>query len=215
MTLPMPKLKKILTPVWIAVFGVLGAMKSIDGNEVILEHFRAFPVLRYFPDNEFLFMLLVVVLGLEVSLLLLACLIIPVGSDRKLGLVCLALIPAVLVAFWLPSIWRGPNESLSKRLHQNIWVGYNPSGFDPNLNRDPSLSSIRQDLQLIKQAGFTGIVTYGSSGTLADIPELAQRSGLAVIMGVWNPADRNELLAALRQKGSVVGYSVGHDRLNF
>jgi len=67
------------------------------------------------------------------------------------------------------------------------------------------------ELAWIKGAGFTGIITFTSREHFADIPELAKLQGLAVIMGVWDPTDTQEIKRAILAKQYVDAYSVGHN----
>lgn len=78
----------------------------------------------------------------------------------------------------------------------------------------PSPSWVRADLARIRRAGFTGVVTFGSNGTLADIPALAKEQGLAVIMGIWQPTNQGEILRAARKQAFVDAYCVGHNGLD-
>jgi exo-beta-1,3-glucanase (GH17 family) len=93
------------------------------------------------------------------------------------------------------------------------WIGYDPRTFDPYRTPNPSIGSIEGDLAHIKQAGFTGVITFSSKGTLSSIPKLAKSHGFAVIMGVWDPTDRQEVSRAIGQSQHVDGYCVGHDGL--
>ncbi len=105
---------------------------------------------------------------------------------------------------------------LGRLLHHNCWICYDPSGLRQTTNGIflyPTLTSIGQDLDVIKTAGFSGIVTFGSTDTLAEVPQLAKERGLAVIMGVWNPNNQMEVRTAIRQAKYVDGYCIGHNGL--
>src|SRR5882672_11160610 len=80
------------------------------------------------------------------------------------------------------------------------WVDYSPSTGNPNQGIEPSVDSIRQDLAVLRKAHFTGLVTYGSKGRLGnELLTLAKDAGFAgVVIGVWNPADADEVAAAKR-----------------
>jgi exo-beta-1,3-glucanase (GH17 family) len=93
-------------------------------------------------------------------------------------------------------------------------VTYDPVGWNPYFGPEPSPASIRRDLQRIHNTGFTGIVTFSSRGGLARVPRIAKTERLAVIMGVWNPADVGELREAIAQHAFADAYCVGHDGLN-
>jgi exo-beta-1,3-glucanase (GH17 family) len=66
---------------------------------------------------------------------------------------------------------------------------------------------------MIHDAGFTGIVTFSSLGSLGQIPRIAHDEGLAVIAGVWYPQNGEEIQNAINMKPYVLGYSIGQDRL--
>lgn len=130
-----------------------------------------------------------------------------------LSVVYLVVIPLLLIVSLLQSK-RPDSTHLVRLLHNTIWIGYGPTGFNPYNNPNPSPESIRKDLERIHQAGFTGIVTYGSRGTLAEIPALAKSLDLAVIMGVWDATNNAELMQAASQYRHVDAYCVGHNGLD-
>jgi hypothetical protein len=50
----------------------------------------------------------------------------------------------------------------------------------------PSRESLRADLRVLREAGLTGIVTYGVA--IPAIPEIAHDLGFhAVLLGIWDP----------------------------
>jgi class 3 adenylate cyclase/exo-beta-1,3-glucanase (GH17 family) len=104
-------------------------------------------------------------------------------------------------------------RNLGRLLRGQCWVGYDPSTFDPLVCPKPALASIQADLESIRAAGFTGVVTFCSRGTLAEIPSLAKGLGLAVIMGVWDASDPHEVELAIERANSVDAYCVGHNGL--
>jgi len=97
------------------------------------------------------------------------------------------------------------------------WVDYSPSTGNPNQGIEPSVDSIRQDLAVLRKAHFTGLVTYGSKGRLGnELLTLAKDAGFAgVVIGVWNPADADEVAAAKRATASevVIGICMGNEGL--
>ena len=101
--------------------------------------------------------------------------------------------------------------ALARLLHKHSWIGYDPIAFDPVRSPNPSRESIGQDLRRIRNAGFTGIVTYSSQGGLSLIPPLASQEDLAVIMGVWDPTDTEECERAALQSRHVAAYHIGHN----
>jgi exo-beta-1,3-glucanase (GH17 family) len=96
------------------------------------------------------------------------------------------------------------------------WVAYSSPNLKKNY-RQPSAENIRKDLSILRKAGFTGLVTYGSSGIMGrDFPSIAQSLGFrGVILGIWNPLNENELANAKNAASLpvVLGYYVGNEGL--
>jgi exo-beta-1,3-glucanase (GH17 family) len=72
------------------------------------------------------------------------------------------------------------------------------------------------DLQTLRRAGFTGIVTYGSLGIQGTaFPGLAKQEGFdTVIMGIWDPTNQTEITnaqTAAAQIPVVRGFCVGNE----
>jgi len=119
-----------------------------------------------------------------------------------------------------------PKESLNDLLSRLCWIAYSPTHFDPTTTpiQWPSEQDINEDLRVLHDAGFNGLVTYGSiymnedsSNEILDIPKLAQKAGFdSMIMGVWDPTNERELRTAetISQDSIVVGYSVGNEGLD-
>jgi hypothetical protein len=104
--------------------------------------------------------------------------------------------------------------ALGNLLYSTCWVTYDPSGMTLNEDRQPiypALSSIETDLDLIRDAGFSGILTSSSDGIMDQVPQAAKRRDLKVIMGIWNPTNRREVSRAISQGRHVDAYCVGHD----
>lgn len=95
------------------------------------------------------------------------------------------------------------------------WVAYEPLQFDPSSSSNPDVSLIEKQLGWIREAGFDGIITFTSRGTFAEIPSIAKRKNLAVIMGIWDPTNREEIAAAISKHQYVDAYCVGHDGLDY
>jgi len=111
-----------------------------------------------------------------------------------------------------------PNtENWEGRLTRIVWVAYSPPSSNPLRGIEAAPEAIRSDLAVLRRAGFTGLVTYGSAGVLGrELPALAKSEGFeGVIMGVWDPADRGELDAAKAAAGNpvVLGFCVGNEGL--
>jgi exo-beta-1,3-glucanase (GH17 family) len=95
-------------------------------------------------------------------------------------------------------------------------IGYNPSGFAPAARpSDLTESDVRRDLQLLRGAGFGGVVTYAADGALGSAPRLARELGFGgtVVMGVWDPGSQEEWDHAASQSPHVDGYCVGNEGL--
>lgn len=140
--------------------------------------------------------------------------------DRKKGVTTLFVVTLILSALVVMDALdiglldrRHPSSQVARLLQSHCWLGYDPLEFNPTACPNPTSTSIQRDLRWIRAAGFTGIVTFSSKGTLAEIPALAKQEGLAVIMGVWTPSDRSELEQAAGQRQFVDAYCVGHNGL--
>ncbi len=111
-------------------------------------------------------------------------------------------------------------ESLVDLFSEQLWIAYDPRDFDPHAGQFPTEASIRRDLTILKeQGGFTGIITFGNSGTLGEIPYIANELGLRVIMGLWipdhadvKPVDEFEKARAAAAANVVDAFCVGHVR---
>ena len=67
------------------------------------------------------------------------------------------------------------------------WIAYAPTGYYPAESPPvlPSRESLRADLRVLREAGFTGIVTYGAA--IPAIPEIAHDLGFhAMLLGIWD-----------------------------
>lgn len=99
-------------------------------------------------------------------------------------------------------------------LRSIYWISYAPTNYQPP--KPPPRASIRSDLQILRGAGFTGLVTYTAS--LPDIALEAKRLGFkALLLGVWDPANEQELLFAERTAADkfVAGLIIGNEGLMF
>jgi len=125
-----------------------------------------------------------------------------------------------------PRLSQHAEQRLADLFTRLCWVAYSPTHFDPTTTpiRWPSEDDVREDLGVLRSAGFNGLVTYGSNyadparpGQMLDIPGLAQEAGFeGMVVGVWDPTNEDELQAA-EQAGRypvVVGYSVGNEGLS-
>src|SRR5271168_4867242 len=76
-------------------------------------------------------------------------------------------------------------------------------------------ASIRADLEVLRP-WFDGLITYGAQNGNERVPDIAARLGFhAVVVGVWDPADKNEVGNALdawrRNPKLVAGLSLGNE----
>jgi exo-beta-1,3-glucanase (GH17 family) len=110
-----------------------------------------------------------------------------------------------------PIIWEGEVSVIK-------WVAYSPTNADPDKGIEATPESIKQDLAVLRRAGFTGLVTYSSSGIIGqDLPLLAQEQGFkGLIVGIWDPNNQDEIAAAkaASQNPIVLGYCVGNEGLH-
>lgn len=96
-----------------------------------------------------------------------------------------------------------------------MWMDYAPTNFNPVTHQYPNEASIRSDLETLVNMNTRGIVTYGSENSLGQIPRLAKEAGIQkVVMGLWDPANQEELTNALQAQAYVDGYCVGNEGLN-
>jgi len=141
-------------------------------------------------------------------------------EGRRRGSIALTLV--MLCLAWL-FVWRElwppltfDRGELGHLLFANCWITYDPRSMrlDPKrIPVYPSLDEIETELDLIKTAGFSGILTSTSRDVMSEVPRLAKKRGLKVIMGIWNINDRREVSRAIRQQRFVDAYCVGSSGL--
>lgn len=122
---------------------------------------------------------------------------------------------ASIFCFFLNPIWSNGESTHHDIFHQKIsnlcWVAYAPTNFNPKDGKFPSESSLRKDLALLKEVGFSGVVTFGSNDSLGQIPKIAKELGFeGVIMGIWLPGSSKETPNAVAAANYVDAYCVGH-----
>ncbi|MBI3836482.1 MAG: serine/threonine protein kinase [Planctomycetia bacterium] len=143
-------------------------------------------------------------------------------ANRRRGLI--ALMVATAFTGWLFVVsdvlpYKPDRTEVARLLTNHRWVTYDPREFHPEFAPSPKPDSIAADLRLIRDAGFTGIITFGSDNTLAEIPRIWKYIGqqtdidVAVIMGIWDPTSRSELARAAAQSRYADAYCVGHNGL--
>lgn len=137
-------------------------------------------------------------------------------TTSRRGLITLAAVVLVLLAMWISTLtttWRPDAKHVQTLLNQSRWIGYDPKDYVPNEMGNVADYEIESELMALRSAGFTGIVTYGARPDLARIAPIANRLGLQVIMGVWNPKDAAEIRSAYEHREYVQAYCVGHNCL--
>jgi exo-beta-1,3-glucanase (GH17 family) len=107
---------------------------------------------------------------------------------------------------------------LEEKLSSLCWVAYAPTNFDPTQGIRPNNESIKLDLQVLRQAGFGGIVTYGMdiAEDITTLSLVADSLGFqALILGVWDPSNEEEIAKAklAGQQDLVVGFCMGNEGL--
>jgi exo-beta-1,3-glucanase (GH17 family) len=110
-------------------------------------------------------------------------------------------------------------EGWVEKVSDIVWVDYTPSPSNLNTGHETTPDEILADLAVLRNAGFTGLVTYASTGILGrELPALAQDAGFkGLIMGIWDPDSQEEYEAALQaaQNTIVLGYCIGNEGLNW
>ena len=96
-----------------------------------------------------------------------------------------------------------------------VWVCYTPTGANPDQLQQPTAESMRADLRTLRDAGFTGLITYGSAGVQGhETMAQAEAAGFrGLIIGVWDFELEEERANAKAAAGSplVLGLCVGNE----
>jgi exo-beta-1,3-glucanase (GH17 family) len=111
-----------------------------------------------------------------------------------------------------------PSADFEKVLEQTRWIDYAPTNYNPETTPVmlPSEASVREDMRVLRSAGFDGLITYAA--TLPVIVKVAQEEGFrSVLLGVWDPASAEELRLAKESAANpvVAGIIVGNEGLTF
>lgn len=111
-----------------------------------------------------------------------------------------------------------PTTVISNDFNENLLtlcgVAYAPTNFDAEKGIFPPEESVKKDLEVLRGAGFNGLVTYGADEV---IHRVAEEVGFeAMILGVWDPTSQEELNIAKEaaQYSVIIGYVVGNEGLN-
>ena len=109
----------------------------------------------------------------------------------------------------LPSARAGSDQiELGRVMQRTHWVSYAPTHYYPGESPPvlPTAEDLRSDLQVLRMAGFDGLITYGADVEL--IPEVAQGLGFRHLMlGIWNPLnmrERENVARAIREHGDLI-----------
>jgi len=108
------------------------------------------------------------------------------------------------------------SDSIKKQLLDIRWVAYAPTNFNPDPKNKliPTDESIRADLEVLHNAGFDGLVTYGAEFT--QIPRIAKEVGFrGMLLGVWDAKNAEELAKAKEtaKEDIVLAIIVGNEGL--
>jgi exo-beta-1,3-glucanase (GH17 family) len=89
-------------------------------------------------------------------------------------------------------------ETWEGKMSRIRWVAYSPSTGDPTRGVEPKPEAVKEDLTLLRGAGFTGLVTYGCTGIVGkELPAWAREAEFeGLIIGVWDIKSKEELDAA-------------------
>jgi exo-beta-1,3-glucanase (GH17 family) len=120
----------------------------------------------------------------------------------------------MLLAAAGPASGPAARADTATELKEIRWIDYAPTGYYPGESPPvlPDKARMAADLGVLREAGFTGLVTYGAD--LEDIPVVAETAGFkAMLLGIWDPFDPVERDKALRAvaahrkliKGIIVG----------
>lgn len=109
----------------------------------------------------------------------------------------------------------GVSAEWQAQVRQLVWVCYTPTGVNPDRLQQPSAESIRADLDILRRAGFTGLITYGSAGVQGreTVTEAAAAGFRGVIVGVWDFKLAEEIAnaRAAARHPLVLGVCVGNE----
>lgn len=145
---------------------------------------------------------------------------IRLGLQRK---ICITYITFFLILFSCGSETDRPgegpkNESFTQKLLSLRWVCYSPTGYNPFIqnDREELLQNISDDLEQLKEYGFTGVITFGLTNGLDLVPGIARQKGLSgVIAGIWDPFHEGEIGNAIQlaQRSLVDALCIGNEGL--
>jgi beta-glucosidase len=122
----------------------------------------------------------------------------------------------LLVSATLSNFTAAPvDASWEQKVRSIQWVAFAPTQANPHMGVEAPIESVQADLDVLRNAGFTGLITYGSAGRSAQaLPELAAAAGFTgLVPGIWDPANPDEIAAAIKAARSpiVMGICVGNE----
>lgn len=148
----------------------------------------------------------------------------PTRRSLLLGLSALGLVPAAAAQAQAQDLGDPAGDApranllpLQSAMEQGRFIAYHPTELTiiGGVAAQASDASIEADL-IALQPWFDGLITYGARNGTERVPAIAQALGFrAVIQGVWNPFDQEEigfaLDAAYRHPDIVLGLSLGNE----
>lgn len=129
------------------------------------------------------------------------------GSGKKRATqVCLVITGVGIVglatmAIVVPEVAKSEiRKQLAVMFQSERWVTYEPPEWNPHEPTSmPNEEKIQQQLKLLRDEGFDGVLTFSTQGTLARVPELAKRVGFrSVVVGIY--IERDDEGNVLREK---------------
>jgi exo-beta-1,3-glucanase (GH17 family) len=106
--------------------------------------------------------------------------------------------------------------TVEKLLGGGRLVAYAPTGYDPATTRRLGARGLNSDAESLLRLGFRAITTYGAARPLVPVCRFFKRRGFrTVLVGIWDPTDRDEVRRAIRLRRCADGYVVGNEGLTF
>lgn len=140
-----------------------------------------------------------------------------IGNSVLGGLTCRLILVFSIGVLSLAHVCCASSSPWENKVSEIVWVAYTPPSGNPNRGIEATSEAIRQDLDALGKANFTGLVTYGCSGAMgAEFPRIAQEAGFkGLIMGIWDPSNQREIAAVVASASNpiVLGYCVGNEGL--
>lgn len=115
----------------------------------------------------------------------------------------------------MPGTTSAVPDTVDIELPELCWIAYGPTHQDPPNEKYATEDTMLEDLQVLSDAGFTGLITYSAYGNLANLATQAGFEG--VIIGISNPNNFDEIQEAINAKDVPIlwGYSIGNEGLTY